>query len=677
MKWREYGRQGFWQQPIPRRGPDPGEQADAVEGVVAGEALTRREDDSDPSTSGRDSRRFETRTLSDGDETVRVLCVDDDENYVELLSNYLEEENDRLETTAVTSAEAALSALEGTSFDCVVSDYDMPELDGLELLDRVRSTHEDLPFLLVTGKGSEEIASEAISEGVTEYLQKGTGREQFAVLANRIERAAEAYRAKQALAESERKLATLISNVPGMVYRCRNDRDWTMEFVSEGCRELTGYDPEEIESGTVSFGRDVIHPDDREDVWETVQDHLGEREPFELTYRILPKEGTRKWVFEQGRGVFEGDELRSIEGVITDVTDIKERELRFEAIFNQTFQFMGLLEPDGTILEANDTALEFGGFDREDVVGDLLWNTPWFPEDEVEHVRDLVDRAADGEFVRTEMDVIGADRLARVDFSIKPVTDEDGDVVLLVPEGRDITNRIERERELERERDRLDEFTSVVSHDLRNPLTVARTSLELAREDPDPEHFDRVERAHERIETLIDDLLTLAREGQRVEETEPVDLCRVAEAAWQTIESDDASLSVPGAEYVVEADEPRLRQLFENLFSNAVAYGGDSVRVEVGSLDGDDDGFYVADDGPGIPPEEREDVFEHGYSTADEGTGFGLSIVESIAEAHGWSIDVTEGEDGGARFEVVTGECTRKPPSEEMTTAEEPPTAEE
>ncbi|WP_439026534.1 PAS domain S-box protein [Haloarchaeobius sp. DT45] len=600
-------------------------------------------------------------TASDPDGPISVLCVDDDAGFVEAMASYLENEDDRLETTALTSAAEGLAHLKTADVDCVVSDYDMPQMDGLEFLDHVRSTHEDLPFLLVTGKGSEEIASEAISAGVTDYLQKEHGTDQFTVLANRIERTVEAHRAKHALAESERKYSTLISNVPGMVYRCRNDRDWTMSFVSEGCRELTGYESEALESGAVSFGRDVIHPDDREEVWESVQASLETTEPFELTYRIRTEDGSRKWVSEQGRGVFDGDELVAIEGVITDVTELKEREHRFEAIFNQTFQFMGLLTPGGTILEANETALEFGGFDRDEVVGELLWTTPWFPDRERDRVRDLVSRASDGEFVRTEMDVVGADRMARIDFSIKPVTDESGEVILLVPEGRDITARIERERELERQNERLDQFTSVVSHDLRNPLVVAKTTLELARQDPDTEHFDRIERAHERIETLIEDLLTLAREGQRVEETEPVDLCEVAEVAWQTVGTDGATLTVGADEWVVEADEPRLRQLLENLLANAVAYGGADVHVRVGVLAAKE-GFYVADDGPGIPEDDREKVFEHGYSTADEGTGFGLSIVEGIAEAHGWSVDATESEDGGARFEVRTGcseQCLR------------------
>ncbi|MGZ0746971.1 sensor histidine kinase [Haloparvum sp. AD34] len=209
----------------------------------------------------------------------------------------------------------------------------------------------------------------------------------------------------------------------------------------------------------------------------------------------------------------------------------------------------------------------------------------------------------------------------------------------------------ERSRKLERQNKRLAEFADVVSHDLRNPLNVLTGHLELARETGDPEHFDRCEAAIERMETLIDDLLTLAREGEAIGEVEPVDLETLVERCLETTDVEDATVEVEGT-LQFQADPDRVRQLIENLLRNAVEHAGPDVAVRIGPLP-DGSGFYVADDGPGVPEADRDQVFEAGYSTAEEGTGFGLSIVREVARAHGWSVDVTDSDSGGAQFEIT------------------------
>jgi signal transduction histidine kinase len=151
------------------------------------------------------------------------------------------------------------------------------------------------------------------------------------------------------------------------------------------------------------------------------------------------------------------------------------------------------------------------------------------------------------------------------------------------------------------------------------------------------------------MDALITDLLTLAREGQRVGETEVVALGEAARDSWAAVDTRSATLEVVD-DRELAADPDRLASLLENLFRNAVEHGGPDVRVTVA---GTADGFAVADDGPGIPPEDRDRVFERGYSTGDHGTGFGLSIARGIAEAHGWSIRATGSDAGGARFEVT------------------------
>jgi nitrogen-specific signal transduction histidine kinase len=218
----------------------------------------------------------------------------------------------------------------------------------------------------------------------------------------------------------------------------------------------------------------------------------------------------------------------------------------------------------------------------------------------------------------------------------------------------DVTERRQRQQSLEAKNDRLDSFAEVISHDLRNPLSVAHGRAEVARAEPAPEHFDRIDAAHARMAEIIDDMLTLARSGDPVDAPDVVDIETVARDVWENVTTRDAQLTVEGTREL-RADPQRLKQLFENLFRNSVEHGSTvadpSVRVRVGTTAS---GFFVADDGPGIPVDEREAVFRSGVSSGSDGTGIGLAIVQSVVDGHDWAIDVSESEDGGARFDVET-----------------------
>jgi len=234
--------------------------------------------------------------------------------------------------------------------------------------------------------------------------------------------------------------------------------------------------------------------------------------------------------------------------------------------------------------------------------------------------------------------------------SKRPITEDDGNVIGLLGVTHDVTPEKRQEQELRRESRRLEQFASFASHDLRNPLTVAKGNLELAAETGDPDHLEAAAEAIDRMEALIDDLLEIARPDEEREE-EWVALEGVLERAWAAVETDDATLDVdlpPDLE--VRATTGALRQLLENVLSNAVEHGGgrdDGVSIEV---DATETGFSVADDGPGIPEPDREAVFEYGYTTG--GSGIGLAIVAEIAEAHGWEPRIRESASGGTRLEI-------------------------
>ena len=937
-----------------------------------------------------------------------------------MAATFLEREDNRLDIRTATSPNDGLELLADHEIDCIVSDYDMPRTNGIRFLEAVRDKYPELPFILYTGKGSEKIASEAITAGVTDYLQKQSNTEQYELLANRITNAVSQYRATKAAERAQRRLQELAEKTHDVLWMF--SADWNeLLFINSAYEEIWGQDPEFLRYRPDAF-LETVHPDDRERAEQAMR-RLAEGDSQELELRVNPDEAYQRHVWIQAEPIFdENQDVVRIVGFGRDITDRKEREQRYNAIFNQTYQFTGLVEPDGTLIEANETALEFGGIERDDVIGKKMWEATWFhhSQETKELAREAVKRAAKGEFVRRELPVNGDDREAIIDFSVRPVTNDEGDVTLLIPEGRDITERKEqeqkrqqiigqmndavievdsnweitlvndpveefteqdesellgrnfwdvfpetrgtdfettyrramqtreqipmveyysgvdewfdvnvypnddgglafyfhsitehkeREQELERTRDffteaerlgklgawefsasgdlvwtdgtrrihevddefeptmeeavqffhpddretieqavenalengesydqevrlitakgnqrwvrtkgnvlsdtdqptvrgyiqditdqkereqefqktnaqlenaieagavgtwewhipddrlvvgkefakrfgvapglaregveldrfissvhtddrewveqeieaaieacgeyeveyrvwdvndelnwvlarghvecdeddtpvrfpgvlvditerkqieqelhqqneRLDEFASVVSHDLRSPLSVVEGRLELAREDCESEHFDAIDTAINRMNRIIEDVLWLAREGQDIGSVAPTPIRHTVDAAWDVVadDLDQAELFYADDErsqLMIEADEDRLRQLLENLLRNAIEHGGENVTVTVGALDS---GFYVEDDGLGIPPDEREDVFTAGYSTDEEGTGFGLNIVKRVAEAHGWSIRVTGGSEGGARFEIT------------------------
>jgi PAS domain S-box-containing protein len=348
-------------------------------------------------------------------------------------------------------------------------------------------------------------------------------------------------------------------------------------------------------------------------------------------------------------------EVTSLQGrpgkllILRDVTAQRRVERRYRRLIENSSDLIAVLDDAGRFTYASPSWSDVLEHDPAAIVGENAF--------EYVHPEDREATWAEFERALEEPDYVATAeyRFERGDGSWVWLSSkgtnlfEDPFVEGFVVNTREITRRKRRERALEQQNQRLDEFTSAVSHDLRNPLNVIQGRLDLARETGDPDHFEAMENAATRMETLISDLLQLARQGQLVGETEVVSLATAAEEAWENIETRAATLDVEDG-VVIEADPDRLYQLLENLFGNAVEHGGEAVSIRVGAHP---EGFYVEDDGPGIPPEDRSTVFDRGYSTSEEGTGFGLSIVASIASAHGWSIEATAGDLGGARFEIT------------------------
>jgi len=225
----------------------------------------------------------------------------------------------------------------------------------------------------------------------------------------------------------------------------------------------------------------------------------------------------------------------------------------------------------------------------------------------------------------------------------------------------DVTDEERYRRRLEAQNDRLEQFTGMVSHDLRNPLNVAQGNSEIIYELLDATKTDdgyeplsdetldtvvtsakTLSNTLDRMERLIDDLLVLARQGQAIDSREVVSLAAIVENCWEMVDHKNAVLVVDD-DLTFAVDPDRLQQLFENLFRNAIEHGA-TTTIRVGAIE--NNGFYVEDDGPGIPEEKREDVFDSGFTTNRDGTGFASQSSKEIVEAHGWTVSVADSDEG-------------------------------
>ena len=357
------------------------------------------------------------------------------------------------------------------------------------------------------------------------------------------------------------------------------------------------------------------------------------------------------------------------------------------------------IDEHSTILYANESVERVFGYQPEELIGEKL--TTIMPDRFHRMHLDAIDRYVEtGERELNWNDIeLPAERRDGEEIPLSITFEEHSYEGKRVFSGimRDISDRVHREEELERQNDRLERFASIVSHDLRDPLQTARATLAVARAG-DEAALDELDDVFDRMDALIGDVLTLAKQGETVGEADPIGLASVVADAWDTTDSGGASLVVDDDLPTVSADRERLRTLLENLFRNSVEHGstgnrtesgdavehgstsprsqapedsvehsstgnrtksGDSVEhadgdvtVRVEALDGS--GFAVADDGPGFGDADTARLFDYGYTTSDGGTGFGLSIVDEVARAHGWTVTATTGDDGGARFEVET-----------------------
>jgi PAS domain S-box-containing protein len=619
-------------------------------------------------------------------ESIRVLHIDDDSEFADQTATRLQDKNDRFDVAVTTDAGTGLERLDDDEFDCVVSDYDLPAMTGLDFLRHVRDISPDLPFILFTSKGSEEVASEAISAGVTDYLNKDRQVEQYAILANRIRNAVTAYRSEAAAERRLHRLRQLVKTVPAAILRIDTGGD--VLFASDHAQSRlgieTGDSVETIYADSEWDAREM-HSEQLTDAENPVRQILASGEPVtEFRHSMSTPDDTRHIVELNGTPLFVDGEIESVVVSLTDITAQQRRQESVEALHDIATTIQRAETVEAVCEQTVTAAADILDFDTCTVlIREGEWLVPYAvskqtPPDGTREMRideglagktyqeqrpEAVKNVTEDDDTKPAKDVYKSGMSVPVgEFGVFQAAstavghfDED-DIEyaeLLLSHAESRIEQIERTKDLKRQNERLEEFAGIVSHDLTNPLNVAQLQLTLARDSVDNEHLEAVARAHGRMETLIEALLSLARTGETIEDPEPLSLTAVADDCWETLDNTDAEL-VTETDVVIRADEDLCGALLKNLIQNSLKHGRDgtdsTVTVRLGQLD---DGFVVEDDGPGIPEEDRDNVFDSGVSTDTDGTGYGLKIVTEIVDAHDWRITATESDAGGARFEIT------------------------
>jgi len=622
--------------------------------------------------------------------TLRIVLVEDSDDDAALIERELARVKVPYLLRRVDREVDFVRAIEEARPDLILSDHALPAFGGMRALGIARERCPEVPFIFVSGHIGEERAIETLKEGATDYVLKDRLARLDPVIRRALRERAERrerQRATHALHETQRSLSTLISNLPGVAYRCRSDRARTCLFLSEGIEALTGHPVADFVEGRATFGG-IIHPDDAERVHSTIREALGEGRPFTVEYRVRTAGGAERWVWEQGRGVAD-----AVEGFAADITDrklaeerLRESEERFRLLADSAPVLVRMAGTDALFTYFNRAWLEFTGREVARELGNG-WAEAVQPDDLSPCLEEYLAafharrpfrveyrlRRRDGEFrwlleqgtprytpegtfagfVASAVDITAlkqaADEIRRLNESLE----------------RRVEERTAKLQEVFRE---LDAFAYTVAHDLRAPLRGMQGFSQALLEDygdkleaTGRDYASRVVEAGRRMSLMIEDLLSYSRLSRAEIPLDPVQLEAAVDEVVRTMAPDfqqrGAEVEVDRPLPPVVGHAPTLRRVLANLLSNAVKFArpGVAPRVRVrAEAKADVVRVWVEDSGIGIAPEHHARVFGvfERLHAPDRypGTGIGLAIVRKAVERMGGKVGVESQEGQGSRF---------------------------
>lgn len=595
--------------------------------------------------------------------------------------------------------------------DTILLDIIMPGMDGFDACKKLKENTKTkhIPIILITAMRCDKKSRiKGLEIGADAFLSKPIEEEELIAQLNvmlRIKDAEDKLRKENKelsldiknkiteLEESKRKMETLLDNLPGFVYCCANDRDWKMEYISEGCKEITGYTSNDfIKQKKINFNQ-IILPEYRDLLWNKWQETLGKKGVFVEEYPIKNKDGETRWIWERGCGVFDGTNLTSIEGFITDITKQKNAESlqkvseeKFQKIFEEAPLGIALVNSvNGKFIRLNSKYCEISGYSKEQL-SNFDWQSITHPDD-IQKQLDNMTRLnncqisdftmekrllqADGLHVWTTLTVAKVDVLA------------DGKQCHLAML-EDITQRKKLTEELitaKNEAEKSDRikssFLASMSHELRTPLNAVIGFSELIHKNSKIEDILNfttiINKSGNNLLALIEDLfdISLIETGDVRIENGPFLIKSMLDEVKFIIKSEQSILEkeeitlimntdLGNIDPILISDQNRIKQVLLNLLKNALKFTH-SGTVEFGCSDIIQDEipmlkFHVTDSGIGIPLDKQELIFEV-FRQVDEsqtriygGTGLGLTICKRLINLLGGEIWVESEEDKGASF---------------------------
>ncbi len=628
-----------------------------------------------------------------------ILLVDDD---TDILNAY-----ERMLTRAGYKALKSKAGKESIEIaaefnpDIILLDVVLPDISGLDVLKELKKredTKECFVVLISSVMKSSENQSAGLEAGADGYMLNPLGSREFIA---RLDAYMRHKKAIDRFRESERQKASLISNLPGMVYRCRNDQHWTMEYISEGCRELTGYGPEEIKNNSLVSYASLIDKDDRKIVWQIVQDACRSGDKFQVSYRIKDREGKDKWMYEQGSGVYTGGKLTGVEGFITDITRHRQQEVKQKFLYEVANTTMLTSDIDDLIpnirsklvslLETDDLQI-FLLENTEESAGSLTSLLTAQKHSMLLKKDEILKLASQGEISKDEKisevwlgvplfcgyEVMGA-IIARDFENPDALTRESLDIlefvsshISLALHRRKTFNDLLESKEKAEESDRLKTaFLNNLSHEIRTPLNAIMgfsdiLSNDYTEKEKKQELTDLIARSGEQLLSIIDDIINISTKeaGLAKARFQNTDINSLIDNLYEQIRPSAAEKSLDfGIENRLDSDsgilftdKTKLSQIISNLLQNAVKYTNKGCITLGAYKENNGVTIYVKDTGVGIPKGEKELIFERfrqGDSSARDvvsGMGLGLAISKSFAELIGGRLWVESEPGHGSTF---------------------------